>query len=138
MKNNISKNNLTTKDAENVSYVFPKSEEIIIRRSDLQIQLEKFKKRIRASFSVFDLITIVSLWAPIFSADFKGILNFQAIEIRFGYIVLASIITIVILWSRMNSRIWFLLKNRRNSVSDDSEEMANKILERCQSTPKSK
>jgi len=136
--NNIPKNNLTTQDAENMSYIFPKSEEIVIPRSDLQIQLEKFKGRIRASFSVFDLIAILSLWAPVFSADFKAVLNFQAIEIRFGYMVLAFILTVIILWSRTVSRILFFLRRKKDNVSDNSEEMANKILERCQGIPKSK
>lgn len=134
MKNNVSKNNLSTQDAENVSYIFPKSEEIVIPRSDLQIQLEKFRERIRSSFSMFDLLAILSLWVPIFSADFKPILLFQANEIKSGYIVLASIVTIFILWSRVIYFILSLLK--KDKISDNPEKMANKILEQCQSKPK--
>lgn len=136
MKNNVSKNNLSTQDAENVSYIFPKSEEIVIPRSDLQIQLEKFRERIRSSFSMFDLLAILSLWAPIFSANFKPILIFQANEIKSGYIVLASIVTIIILWSRV---IYFILSLfKKDKISDNPEKMANKILEQCQSKPKFK
>jgi len=136
MKNNVTKSSLTTVDAENISYIFPKSEEIVIPRSDLQIQLEKFKERVRSSFSVFDILAILSLWAPIFSADFKPIMNFQAIEVRAGYTVLAIIVTFFILWSRAG---YFIKKFfRKDSISDNPEKMANKILEQCQSKPKSK
>ena len=130
------KNNLSTQDPENLNYVFPKSEDIIISRSDLQIQLEKFKKRVSSSFSIFDILAILSLWAPIFSADFQPMLQLQAIEIRAGYITLAIIFTIFI----ASSRVIYLGKNyfNKNSISDNSEKMANKILEKCQSKPKNK
>jgi hypothetical protein len=55
-------------EAQDVTYEFPKSEQITIHKSDLQIQLERFKDRIAASFSVFDLLAIVSLWSPVILA----------------------------------------------------------------------
>lgn len=130
------KNNLTARDANNITYVYPKSEEIVIPRSDLQIQLEKFKKRVQATFSIFDLLAILSLWAPVFSADFKPMLNFEAIEIRAGYAVLAIMVTVFLLFSRI--KYFGLSFFNKDSVSSSSEKMANKILEQCQSKPKVK
>ena len=127
-------NKLTKQEATNISYIFPKSEEIVIHKSDLQIQLENFKKRILASFSIFDLLAIVSLWAPIFSTDFKKILSLEPSEVKVGYTVFAVLITIFILLSRTK---YFIIEFRkRNNVSSDSEQMAIKILEKCQSKEK--
>jgi hypothetical protein len=126
-----SQNKITSEKAQNVSYIFPKSEEIVIHRSDLQIQLEKFKERIRSSFSVFDLLAIVSLWSPVFSADFKQFLGLTSNEFQIGYVIFAILITIFILSSRcwyFISRIW-----KTESVSPDPEGMAKNILEQCQS-----
>jgi len=131
-KNN--QNKITGEAAENVSYVFPRSEEIVIHKSDLQIQLEKFKERTRSSFSVFDLLAIVSLWSPVFSADFKQFLGLTSSELQTGYIVFAVLITVFILGSRCKyfiSQMW-----KKEKVSPDSGVMAENILEQCQSKPK--
>lgn len=127
-------NGIAEESAENVHYVFPKSEEIVIQRSDLQIQLEQFKERIRSSFSIFDLLAIVSLWSPVFSADFKNFLGLTSSAFKTGYIVFAILITAFILTSRCKYfilRIW-----KKENVSSDSKEMAEKILQKCQSRPK--
>jgi len=129
-------NRITEDEAENASYIFPKSEEIVIHKSDLQIQLEKFKERIRATFSVFDLLAIISLWSPLFSADFKNLLGLESRELRVGYIVFAILITLFILSSRCKYFILRLLGKER--VSPDAGQMAEKILEQCQSKPKNK
>lgn len=136
MKNNTPKNNLTTQDAENISYVFPRSEEIVIHKSDLQIQLEKFKERILSSFSIFDLLAIISLWSPVLTADFKMVLSLTPSEIKAGYTVFAIVITIFILWSRFQYRILNFFQ--KDKVSPDSEIMTEKILEQCSSKPKSR
>ena len=127
-------NRITEENAENVSYIFPRSEEIVIHKSDLQIQLERFKERIYSSFSIFDLLAIVSLWSPVFSADCKQFLGLTSSELQVGYIVFAILITVFILASRAKyfiSRIW-----KKENVSSDSGEMAEKILQQCQSKPK--
>ncbi len=134
--NKKSQDKITGENAENVSYIYPRSEEIVIHKSDLQIQLEKFKERIYSSFSIFDLLAIVSLWSPIFSADFKQLLGLSSIEIEVGYVVFAVLITIFILWLRCKYfivQIW-----KKENVSPDSGEMAEKILQQCQSKPKNK
>jgi hypothetical protein len=131
---NGTQNKITGVNAENVSFIFPRSEEIVIHKSDLQIQLEKFKKRIYSSFYVFDLLAVVSLWSPVFSADFKQFLGLTSNELRVGYIVFAVFITLFILVPRCSyfiSQIW-----NKESVSPESEKMVEKILQRCQSKPK--
>lgn len=117
-----------------VSYEFPKSEEIVIHKSDLQIQLERFKKRILATFSVFDLVAIMSLWAPVFSSDFKAILGIESQEIQVGYAVFAILITIFILWSRVKYFVVNLFG--KTKTSSDSEKMAENILIQCNSKTK--
>ncbi len=118
---------------ENLSYVFPSSEEIVIQKSDLQIQLERFKERIKASFSLFDLLAILSLWTPLFTADFRRFFGIEASELKVGYAVFVILLTIFILWYR--AKYFIFTKDR---VSPDSEKMAQKILEQCQKKPKSK
>lgn len=126
---------IRNEEAVGLSYVFPASEEIVIQKSDLQIQLEKFKERIKASFSVFDVLAIVSLWAPTFSAEFKSISVFTSGEVRMGYIVFSIMMTAFILYSRTFYRFFNFWK--KDKVNDDSEKMAQKILEQCKSKPKS-
>jgi len=129
-----SQNRIIGEEAENVTYVFPKSEKIVIHRSDLQIQLEKFKEKTKAAFSAFDLLAIISLWSPLFGAEFKSIFGLEPKELRAGYVVFACLITLFILWSRIKYSILDFWK--KESVSSDASEMAVKILEQCQSRPK--
>jgi len=131
MENNTLENNLTTQDAENISYVFPKSEKIIILRSELQIQLEKFKRAVISSFSVFDFLAIISLWSPIFANAFAPLLSMSANEVRAGYVVLAIILTIIILWNKAVFNVTRVFSKNKN-VSNDSEKMSYTILEQCQ------
>ena len=119
----MSKYETTKKDSEAV-YIFPKSEEIIISKSDLQIQMDKFKAKIRASFSIYDLIIVISLWLPIISVDFKNMFGVPSSSIRAGYIVFSVMVTAFLILSKAI--------NRDKNISCDSEEMANKILEKCQ------
>lgn len=129
-----SQNIITPESKDGVSYIFPKSEEIVIHKSDLHIQLDRFKDRIRSSFSTFDLLAIISLWAPVFSADFKNFLGLTSSAVKAGYIVFAILITIFILASRCK---YFFLHIKNGNVSSDPEEMTAKILQQCQSKPKS-
>ena len=114
---------------ETLEYEFPKSERITINKSDLQIQLERFKERIYSSFSVYDLLAIVSLWSPVLGSEFKPILGLSSNELQVGYFVFASLITIFVLWSRAVFR--FLNYFKKDSVSVHPEKMVNKILEQC-------
>ncbi len=128
-------NNLANiEEAQDVSYVYPKSEEIVIHKSDLQIQLEEFKKKILSTFSVYDMIAIVSLWSPIFSADFKTIMNITAAELKAGYIMFATLVTLFILGSRAKYQIVNLFQKR--NVSSNSKDMAENILAKCNSKEK--
>jgi len=131
MENNTSINSLTTQDAENISYVFPKSEKIIIPRSELQIQLDNFKKAVISSFSIFDFLAVVSLWSPVFANAFAPLFSMSANEVRAGYIVLATVLTIVILWNKAMFNITGVFRKNKK-VSSDSEEMSYTILEQCQ------
>ena len=127
-------NKITGEEAENISYIFPKSEEISIHKSDLQIQLESFKERVRASFSVFDLLAMVSLWLPLCNPGFGSILGLESAEVQAGYTVFASLITLFFLYSRSK---YFVLKFwKKERVSSDAGEMAKIILEQCQSKSK--
>ncbi|GMX57906.1 MAG: hypothetical protein YFSK_2370 [Candidatus Yanofskyibacterium parasiticum] len=114
-------------DYEGLVYVFPKTEEIRIGRSELHILLGKFKERIQKSFSIFDLLAIISLWSPTVSADFKPFFIFDQAEVRGGYITFAFMITMFIMVGKI-SIIW----QKNNMIDSDPEKMAQKILEQCQ------
>jgi hypothetical protein len=46
-------------DAVDITYEYPKSENISIRKSSLQIELEKFKKAVNNDFSFESILTLV-------------------------------------------------------------------------------
>ena len=94
VKNN--QNSITENKTENLSYIFPSSEEIIIQKSDLQIQLDRFKERIKVSLSIFDVLAVLSLWTPLFTADFREFFGLQPPEIKVGYVVFAVLLTVFI------------------------------------------
>ncbi len=109
-------------------YEFPRGEDMFINKDNLQIKLGEFKDKIRSSFSVFDLLAIISLWAPAVSADFKATLGLGADSIKFGYIIFSILITITIFYSRVRAKYFLMNKD----VSDDPQKMVQKILEQCQ------
>lgn len=119
--------NRIDKSEEGIVYEFPEAEKISIDKSNLQIQLNKFKEKIKSSPSIFDLLAIISLWSPIFSANFKSILGISPGSVEAAYIVFASIITITIIYLRLKS---FIISDK--DVDINPEKMAKKILEQCQ------
>ena len=121
----------TNLDSSNVSYVFPKSEEIIIPRSDLQIQLQNFKKAVLASISVFDLLAIISLWSPVFANTFVPVMSLSSDEVRAGYVVMALILTIIILYNKLSYQVLKLFGKYKN-VSPEPEKMSEIIRDKCQ------
>jgi len=108
-------------------YEYPRGEDMFIDRANLQIKLGEYKEKVKSSFSIFDLLAIVSLWAPVFSADFKSMFGIRPDAVKFGYIVFATILAIIIVYLRM--KFYFL---GDKDVSSDPKEMAQKILEQCQ------
>lgn len=121
----IETNSKKKKGDEVFAYDFPKSEEITINKSDLQIQLDKYKSKIKSSFSIFDIITIISIWIPIITSDFKGFNIFSSEEIRAAYGMFALIITLYITITKIKS--WWSNKN----ISYKPEQMAKYILDQC-------
>jgi hypothetical protein len=113
-----------------ISYIFPKSEEIFIPRSDLQIQLQEFKNAVGSSFSIFDFIAIISLWSPVFANAFTEMFSISSDEIKAGYIILSIILTIIILYNKTRYNINSFLKKDK-SISNDPKEMSQIILDKC-------
>lgn len=106
------------------SYQFPSSEEIVISKSDLHIQLQKYKSTIQSSFSVFDFLAIFSLWVPVFTGGFTKVFNINPDQVKGGYFMLAVLLTLIILYSKISWR-------KDEMISADPEEMSSKILECC-------
>jgi hypothetical protein len=121
-------NNSFNEDALGLTYIYPKSEAINIHKSDLQIQLTKYKEKILASFSLFDLLAILSLWSPVVTAEFKSVLGLAPNEMQAGYIVLAFCLSFAIIYSRVK----YYFKKPRPAASASPEDMANNILNQCQ------
>ncbi len=125
-KGNKKQINLSKSSQDSVVYEFPKSEEIFIDKSNFQILLSKFKDRIKSSFSLYDLLAVISLWAPLFSADFKSLFKISSDSIKSGYFVFALIITVLIIYQRL-----ILILFGDKSISSDPEKTAQKVLEQC-------
>lgn len=115
-------------------FEFPSSEKIIIDKTYLKGELAYFKKVVLNSFNERNVlnfaISIVAVWLPIFTSDFKKILNFDPLTIRGGYAVFSIIITIYFvfqfIWRPLSLLIW-----GEKNASPDSEKMAQIILDKC-------
>lgn len=120
---------------DKITYKFPKSEDIFICRADLQIQLQEFKKAISASFSVYDLLAVISLWIPVFTGGFDSVFYMSPEEVKSGYVVLAILITLIILYNKTKYNLLYLknfLIKKTNNVSSDPKKMSQMILDQCQ------
>jgi hypothetical protein len=121
----------TIGEASDVKYEFPKSENISIQRSSLQIQLEKFKKAVAESFS-FDsifslLITLAAVWVPVFTSNFRKILTISSETILGAYILFS----IYVFYKNIVAPLISFFRNRKNKISSDAEKMSKYILEQC-------
>jgi hypothetical protein len=122
-------------DNDTPVFSFPKTEMLKIEKDALQIQLEKFKKAVLKSFSIdsvsFSMITLVALWVPVITSDFKGVLSVSSEMVSGIYITFAIIVSIFVICKNFFFPIGFYLKRKVSKVSPDSEKMAGYILEKC-------
>ena len=125
----------TISESSDVKYEFPKSENISIQRSSLQIQLEKFKKAVEESFSADSffslLITLAAVWVPVFTSNFKDIYFVSSKIVLGAYIFFAIFVSIYTLYKNLIVSVIRYFKNKNNKISTDSEKMSKYILEQC-------
>lgn len=129
---------IDTKDNKNLdkelSYTFPRSEQITIDKANLQIQLDKFKNAIIDTFS-FDsfisiLITISAVWVPLFTSEFKSVFGLSDIFVKSVYVGFSSIVTFYVVYKYIFKPINLYFFQEDNS-SSNSEKMAQIILDKC-------
>ncbi len=125
----------TISESSDVKYEFPKSENISIQRSSLQIQLEKFKKAVAEAFS-FDsifslLITLAAVWVPIFTSNFKNIFSVSSEVVLGAYISFAILISIYAFYRSIIASSISYFQNKHNKISTDAEKMSKYILDQC-------
>jgi len=125
----------TISEASDVKYEFPKSENISIWRSSLQIQLEKFKKAVAGSFSVDSivslLITLAAVWVPVFTSSFRKIFTISSDMVMGAYLFFAVVVSIYVLYKHILASLISFFMNKRNKISSDAEKMSKYILEQC-------
>jgi hypothetical protein len=130
------KNNIEVQSTDNAvfTFVYPKSEQIEISKSDLQIQLDKFKQRILGGLSASDCLALLSLWLTVFAADFRPFFGYTSDQVGAAYVSVTILISIFII----GRPIFVFLHSwkDRERVSSDPEDMAKKILDRCQASKK--
>jgi hypothetical protein len=118
---------------EELSYRFPESERITIDKANLQIQLDKFKSAVLDTFSLDSFInlvvTVLAVWVPLFTSDFKSIIGISPINIKGAYVGFASLITVYVIYRYIIKPIDYLLT--KNIVSNNSEKMTQIILDKC-------
>lgn len=116
------------------SYLFPESEKITIDKANLQIQLDKFKSAVTRLFNfetfVSLLITLSAVWVPLFTADFKSILGLSSIMVKSIYTGFSSLVTLYAFYRYILKPVYFFFFEK-NNVSNDPEEMAQIILDKC-------
>jgi len=95
-------------DAENL-VIYPKNKDIYINSSDLELKLVDFKNAIKNSFDIINLISIISLWVPVFTSEFKQINGIDPNILKGMYILVVFVISLLILKSFLKNIFIFLV-----------------------------
>lgn len=87
-------------DKDQDLYYHQESDKIAIRKSDLVIYFRDFKDAVLKAPSLEGIILIVSIWLPIFTADFHGFLGFDKQSVFGFYLALIGLIScfIILKW----------------------------------------
>jgi hypothetical protein len=120
--------------SQDISFEYPISEKITIDKTNLHIQLDKFKKAVSDSFNLDSsfnfLVTLLAVWVPIFTSDFKTTLGYDPSSIKGGYFGFVVFVTFYLIYKFVCKPIWFLFLSN-SKVSQDPEKMAQIILDKC-------
>ena len=121
--------------------VYEKSNDIRINGSDLIRELSKFKRAIENSLSLPIFLAVISVWIPILTTkNFSELFGYTGESIKFGYIVLAFIISLLVLKPFLYTIIRFFLslpyikkffKNWLYNNEIDPEKKTDYLLEKC-------
>jgi hypothetical protein len=119
---------------DDLSFEFPSSEKILIDKTSLSVELSRFKKAILDSFnegSFLNLtITLFAVWLPLFTSDFKEILNFNPLMIKGGYVIFSAVVTFYFLYRFIWKPICLFFWGGKN-INANPEKMAQIILDKC-------
>lgn len=87
----------TSSDSTNQLVIYQKSNDIMINGSDLARELLKYKRAIENHLSMPVFIAIIALWIPILTTGkFIDLFGYDGNSIRFGYIIFAIIMTMIV------------------------------------------
>lgn len=78
--------------------------------SDLKLRLQDFKKSTQNTSFIIPTASLLALWVPIFTSDFKGFLGANPEAVRAGYIVFAVILTAITLRKLLNILIFQMIR----------------------------
>jgi hypothetical protein len=128
------KNNKSGQSSENLSFEYPASERITIDKINLQVQLSKFKNAVLDSFNLESLvnflITLVAVWLPMFTSDFKSLFGYSSSSIKGAYFGFVALATLHCFYKFIIKPIYshFSIAGLANQ---DPEKMAQIILDKC-------
>ncbi len=91
--------------------IAPKHKDILINSANLELKFLDFKTAVKNSFSIIDLLAIISLWTPLFTAEFKNVYIFTAEFIKGFYVLFILIITIFFIFKILKNIILFFFKH---------------------------
>jgi hypothetical protein len=133
-ENSAKTTKITKGSSRDLSFEFPSSEKITIDKVNLSFQLMKFRNAVTDSISLDSivnfLITLVAVWVPMFTSDFKTFLGYNPVLIKGAYVGFAIFATLYSFYRFAIKPLWFYGWNN-STASQDPEKMAQIILEKC-------
>lgn len=141
MKKKNEKPTLTTERQPGmVSY--PQMDDVSINSAILVNQLIEFKEAITNKINIETIISVVALWSPLFSADFKTFIGYSAEAVEFGYIVFAFMMSLIIILKGIPTTLISILikiplinklvdEEKKMIYQDDPAKKVENILDKC-------
>lgn len=118
-------------------YFHQDSDQIVIRKSDLVIYFRDFKDAVIKRPSLEGIILLVSIWVPLFTADFKALLGLNGDAAYGAYLAFVVVVSAVILirWSLgitrpivvLLNRFWPIFSNWLQRSETDPDKKADEI-----------
>lgn len=92
----INNRNINYSSREDLLFVYNKSNDIKINPSDLELELINFKRAVQNEVNLPTIVTLISIYIPFFTSDFKDFFILTSRQTLIAYSILVVIITMFI------------------------------------------
>lgn len=119
----------------------PKQKSININASELQIYFSQYKTAVEDRLSLVCLLSIFGLWSSVLTGNFNPMFGHSAEEMKFGFSVLALILSLLsakpflIFVKRMSAKIIRIFKTKKGSRVSFIFDWADSVIESTEADP---